>query len=67
MPPANYSGMTTEELQRMEGTTRESVEARLQCLRNVQLLLDASLTLMLQYLAAASASRCDSKIVHLLL
>lgn len=56
MPPANFSGMSTEELQRMEGATRESVEARLQCLRNIQLLLDASVTLMLQYSAAAAAS-----------
>lgn len=60
MPPANFSGMTAEELQKMEGTARESVEARLQCLRNIQLLLDASVTLMLQYSAAAAASSLAS-------
>ncbi|GFG36596.1 hypothetical protein Cfor_06205, partial [Coptotermes formosanus] len=60
MPPANFTGLSTEELQRMEGITRESVEARLQCLRNIQLLLDASVTLMLQYSAAAASASAAS-------
>ncbi|GLG99150.1 E3 ubiquitin-protein ligase HRD1 [Gryllus bimaculatus] len=49
MPPANFAGLSLEELQRMEGHARENVEARLQCLRNIQLLLDASVTMMHQY------------------
>ena len=33
----------------MEGQTRESVEARVQCLRNIQTLLDAAVLQMQQY------------------
>lgn len=62
MPPANFTGLSTEELQKMEGITRESVEARLQCLRNIQLLLDASVTLMLQYSAAAASASAASSV-----
>ena len=62
MPPANFTGLSTEELQKMEGITRESVEARLQCLRNIQLLLDASVTLMLQYSAAAASASAASRL-----
>lgn len=36
MPPQNLSTLSAEELQRMEGTERENVEARIQCLRNIQ-------------------------------
>jgi len=61
MPPANFTGLSTEELQKMEGVTRESVEARLQCLRNIQLLLDAAVTLMLQYSAAAASASAASR------
>ncbi|XP_067012476.1 E3 ubiquitin-protein ligase synoviolin B isoform X2 [Anabrus simplex] len=56
MPPANFTGLSTEELRRMEGTTRESIEARLQCLRNIQLLLDASVTMMQQYATVVAAT-----------
>lgn len=36
MPPQNFASLSTEELQRMEGNERENVEARIQCLRNIQ-------------------------------
>lgn len=36
LPPQNLSTLTPEELQRMEGNERENVEARIQCLRNIQ-------------------------------
>nr|XP_023030277.1 E3 ubiquitin-protein ligase synoviolin A-like [Leptinotarsa decemlineata] len=49
MPPPNFATLTPEELQRMEGNERENVEARIQCLRNIQLLLDAAVVMMQQY------------------
>ncbi|XP_056639572.1 E3 ubiquitin-protein ligase synoviolin [Diorhabda sublineata] len=49
MPPQNLSSLSTEELQRMEGNERENVEARIQCLRNIQMLLDAAVVMMQQY------------------
>lgn len=50
MPPqAVFETLSTEELQRMEGTERENVEARIQCLRNIQMLLDAAVVMMQQY------------------
>jgi hypothetical protein len=55
VPPVDFTGLSEEELQWMEGVTRENVEARLRCLHNIQLLLDASVTLMLQYSAAAAS------------
>lgn len=55
LPPVDFKGLSPEQLQWMEGVTRESVEARLRCLHNIQLLLDASVTLMLQYSAAAAS------------
>lgn len=36
MPPQNLTTLSSEELQRMEGSERENVEARIQCLRNIQ-------------------------------
>ncbi|XP_023705417.1 E3 ubiquitin-protein ligase synoviolin isoform X3 [Cryptotermes secundus] len=62
MPPADFSGFSMEELQWMEGVTRESVEARLKCLHNIQVLLDASVTLMLQYSSAAASSMATASV-----
>lgn len=39
LPPQNLSTLTPEELRRMEGNERENVEARIQCLRNIQVKL----------------------------
>jgi E3 ubiquitin-protein ligase synoviolin len=36
MPPPNFQGMSNEELTEMEGAEREHVEARIRCLRNIQ-------------------------------
>ena len=49
MPPPDYSGMTDEEVQAMEGAERAAVEARVQCLRNIQVLLDAAMVQIQQY------------------
>ena len=54
MPPPNFSGMTDEELSAMEGTERANVEARVKCLRNIQVLLDAAVLEMQQYSSVIS-------------
>ncbi|KAJ8714029.1 hypothetical protein PYW08_007649 [Mythimna loreyi] len=47
--PASLASLTTAELQRMEGNERRNIEARLQLLREIQSMLDASVLLMQQY------------------
>lgn len=54
MPPPNFSGLTTDELRTMEGNERENIEARVKCLRNVQVLLDAAVMEMQQYTLVVS-------------
>ena len=49
MPAADFAGLSDDELRAMEGETRESVEARVQCLRNIQTMLDAAVLQMQQY------------------
>lgn len=60
MPPPDFQGLTDEELKAMEGTERKNVEARIKCLRNIQVLLDAAVMEMQQYsqvVARVSAER----------
>ena len=67
MPPPNFSGLTTEELRNMEGNERENIEARVKCLRNVQVLLDAAVMEMQQYTLVVSrlnTSTTDTQISH---
>ncbi|XP_068618913.1 E3 ubiquitin-protein ligase synoviolin A [Battus philenor] len=47
--PATLATLSTAELQRMEGNERRNIEARLQLLREIQAMLDASVLLMQQY------------------
>ncbi|CAH2045358.1 unnamed protein product, partial [Iphiclides podalirius] len=47
--PASLANLTAAELQRLEGNERRNVEARLQLLREIQAMLDASVLLMQQY------------------
>ncbi|GLV36329.1 septin interacting protein 3 [Carabus blaptoides fortunei] len=56
MPPQNLQSLSVEELRQMEGNERNSIEARIQCLRNIQVMLDASVLMMQQYSAAAALS-----------
>lgn len=56
MPPPNLFSISLEQLRRMEGNEREHVEARIQWLRNVQLMLDAAVLMMQQYNTAAAIS-----------
>lgn len=60
MPPPNFSGLTTEELRKMEGNERENIEARVKCLRNVQVLLDAAVMEMQQYTLVVSKLNSSS-------
>ncbi|XP_054758151.2 E3 ubiquitin-protein ligase synoviolin A-like [Lytechinus pictus] len=49
MPPPNFSGLSDEELRAMEGMERQHVQARIECLQNIQALLDAAVIQMQQY------------------
>jgi len=49
LPPPNFSGLTVEELRTMEGNERLAVEARIQCLRDIQTLLNAAMFQLQQY------------------
>jgi len=53
-PPPNFSGLSDTELEEMEGRERGSVEARIRCLRNIQVLLDAAVMEMQQYSAVVA-------------
>ncbi|GBP50561.1 E3 ubiquitin-protein ligase HRD1 [Eumeta japonica] len=54
--PANLANLSVAELQRMEGNERRNIEARLQLLREIQAMLDASVLLMQQYSSVAAAA-----------
>ena len=54
LPPTNFSGLTDEELRALEGHERANVEARIKCLRNIQVLLDAAVMEMQQYSSVVS-------------
>jgi len=49
--------MSEESIRAMEGTELSHVKARIQCLRNVRILLDASMTQMQQYMNIVSTQR----------
>eukprot|EP00095_Tigriopus_kingsejongensis_P003978 maker-scaffold310_size212938-snap-gene-1.19 protein:Tk03978 transcript:maker-scaffold310_size212938-snap-gene-1.19-mRNA-1 annotation:"GG11831" len=54
LPPVNFSGLTDDEVRAMEGQERQHVEARVKCLRNIQILLDAAVMEMQQYSAVTA-------------
>jgi len=61
MPAApSLGGLSLDELRRMEGTERANVEARVQCLRDIQVLLTAALTQMQQYTTVAGTGGSGS-------
>jgi hypothetical protein len=57
LPPVNFTGMSEEAIRAMEGTELAHVQARIQCLRNVRTLLDASMIQMQQYMNIVSTQR----------
>lgn len=63
MPPTNLAALTEEELRNLEGNERQHIEARIQCLRNIQTLLDAAVQMMQQYSVAASVSTPPNPVV----
>ncbi|RZF43216.1 hypothetical protein LSTR_LSTR009020 [Laodelphax striatellus] len=60
IPPRDFSGMSDEEVRRMESSAREGVEARLLCLRNIQMMLDASVLMMRQYSESAAIAAAQN-------
>uniref|UniRef100_A0A1I8C231 E3 ubiquitin-protein ligase hrd-1 n=1 Tax=Meloidogyne hapla TaxID=6305 RepID=A0A1I8C231_MELHA len=54
--PFMLSGLNDAELAAMEGVERRAVEARIQTLRNIQVLLDAAMLQFQQYLTAFSTT-----------
>lgn len=56
-PPPNLTTLNDEELRAMEGNMRQAVEARIQTLQRVQLLLDAANAMMSQYQTAAATAK----------
>lgn len=61
LPPQNFTGLTDDELKAMEGHERANVEARIKCLRNIQVLLDAAVMEMQQYSSVVSQLDIASK------
>eukprot|EP00092_Neocalanus_flemingeri_P009276 GFUD01009982.1.p1 GENE.GFUD01009982.1~~GFUD01009982.1.p1 ORF type:complete len:717 (+),score=207.20 GFUD01009982.1:170-2152(+) len=59
-PPPNFSGLSDTELEEMEGRERSSVEARIRCLRNIQVLLDAAVMEMQQYSAVVARANATA-------
>ncbi|XP_011306673.1 E3 ubiquitin-protein ligase synoviolin [Fopius arisanus] len=55
-PPPNLTALSEEELRTMEGNLRQAVEARIETLQRVQLLLDAANVMMNQYQTAAATA-----------
>ncbi|XP_022096953.1 E3 ubiquitin-protein ligase synoviolin B-like [Acanthaster planci] len=51
MPPPDFAGLTEEELRAMEGTERQHLEARIECLRGIHTLLDAAMVQIQQYMS----------------
>lgn len=58
-PPPNLTELSEEELRAMEGNLRQAVEARIQTLQRVQLLLDAASAMMNQYQTAAVTAKYE--------
>ncbi|XP_063720876.1 E3 ubiquitin-protein ligase synoviolin B-like [Symsagittifera roscoffensis] len=55
-------GMSLDELNQMEGNQRRNVQARIECLSQIQVLLDAAVTQMNQYSAIVSRLENPSEI-----
>lgn len=61
IPPQNLRSLSPEELRRMEGNERENVEARIQCLKNIQVRTQISTFILyynLKHVAFLGNARC---------
>ena len=57
LPPLNLTPeLSIEELTDMEGNERHNVEARIHCLRNINVMLNASMVQMQQYMNICAAT-----------
>ncbi|VDK30661.1 unnamed protein product [Anisakis simplex] len=56
--PPSFAGLTDAEVAAMEGQERVAVEARVNCLRNIAVLLDAATIQLQQYVSIVQALRC---------
>ena len=57
LPPLNLTQeLSIEELTEMEGNERHNVEARIHCLRNINVMLNASMVQMQQYMNICAAT-----------
>lgn len=56
----NFNGLTDDEVRQMENQSRRAVEARIQCLRNIQTLLDAAAIQLQQYLSIMPLMKCET-------
>uniref|UniRef100_A0A914XSC5 E3 ubiquitin-protein ligase hrd-1 n=1 Tax=Panagrolaimus superbus TaxID=310955 RepID=A0A914XSC5_9BILA len=54
--PPVFAGLSDEEISQMEGSQRSAVEARLQALSNISVLLDAAVLQFQQYLSVSNAA-----------
>lgn len=52
-----FTGLSDEEVRAMEGTERRAVEARVNCLRNIGVLLDAAAIQLQQYTSILATIR----------
>ncbi|VDN05052.1 unnamed protein product [Thelazia callipaeda] len=56
-PVPTFAGLTDEEIAAMEGRERAAVEARINCIRNIGLLLDAAAMQLQQYMSVVQSLR----------
>lgn len=54
--PLDLTGMSEEQLRAMEGNERRNVEARIECLRNIQVLLDVAMHNIQHYMATTNST-----------
>ena len=58
LPPLNLDAqLTNEQLREMEGDERHNLEARIHCLRNLNILLNTSMVQIQQYMNICTATR----------
>jgi len=57
--PPTFAGLTDAEISEMEGRERRNIEARIQVLRNISVLLDAAVLQLQQYMSAAPQIHTD--------
>lgn len=55
LPPEELRSLSDEQLKELEGNARKNIEARIECLRNIQVLLNSAVIMMQQYNNSASA------------